>query len=41
MTQKEELHTIQLIFAYKSKRKQVNKRSVEDLVNLPIIVNNN
>lgn len=40
MTQKEELNTTQIIFAYKSKRKQVNKRSAEDLVNLPIIVNN-
>ncbi len=40
MTRKEELNTIQLPFTSNSKRKQINKRLLEDLVNLPIIINN-
>lgn len=40
MTRKEELNTIQLAFTSNSKRKQINKRLLEDLVNLPIIINN-
>ncbi len=40
MTQKEELNTIQLTFTSNSKRKQINERLLEDLVNLPIIINN-
>lgn len=40
MTRKEELNTTQLAFTSNSKRKQINKRLLEDLVNLPIIINN-
>lgn len=40
MTQKEELNTIQLTFTSNSKRKQINERLLEDLVNLPIIISN-
>lgn len=40
MTQKEELNTIQLTFTSNSKRKRINERLLEDLVNLPIIISN-